>query len=149
MWTSALPRNVIYSASEVSLNWIWHSDLLWWIVCFWHNDPVKRLFLRMWLIKQDIFVRPAEGSNVETYARWATGWTAGFRFPTAQDFSIPHSVQTVLGPHPASYPVGTGGSFLGGKAARREADHSPPSVAEFNDVGAIPPLPHMSSWRSA
>jgi hypothetical protein len=27
----------------------------------------------------------------------------------------------------------------------READHSPPSSAEVNDGGALPPLPYMSS----
>jgi hypothetical protein len=31
----------------------------------------------------------------------------------------------------------------------READHSPPSSAEVKNVGAVPPLPHMSSWRAA
>jgi hypothetical protein len=46
------------------------------------------------------------------------------------DFSLLHSVQTVSGAHPASYPTGTVGSFLGGKSAEREADHSPPSSAE-------------------
>jgi hypothetical protein len=42
-----------------------------------------------------------------------------------------------LGPHPASYPMGTGGSFPRGKAA----DHSPPSSAEVINNGAIPLLP--------
>jgi hypothetical protein len=36
-------------------------------------------------------------------------------------------VQTGSGDHPASYPVGTGGPFPGGKARLgRDADHSPP-----------------------
>jgi hypothetical protein len=35
----------------------------------------------------------------------------------AQEFSILHVVQTGFATHPASYPVGTGGSFAGGKAA--------------------------------
>jgi hypothetical protein len=30
-----------------------------------------------------------------------------------------------------------------------ESDHSPPSSDEEKNVGAIPPLPHTSSWRSA
>jgi hypothetical protein len=33
------------------------------------------------------------------------------------DFSLLHSVQTGFGAHPASYTIGTGGSFSGGKAA--------------------------------
>jgi hypothetical protein len=45
-------------------------------------------------------------------------------------FSLLHVVQTCSEAHPASYPMGTGGFFLGGKAAGREADHSPPTNAE-------------------
>jgi hypothetical protein len=42
------------------------------------------------------------------------------RFPAgagAGIFSLHHRVQTGSGAHPASYPMGTRGSFLGGKAA--------------------------------
>jgi hypothetical protein len=42
------------------------------------------------------------------------------------------------GTHPASYPMGTRGSFLGVKRPGREADHSTPSsteVKEFVEVG--------------
>jgi hypothetical protein len=42
-------------------------------------------------------------------------------------FSNP-CIQTGSGAHPASYPMGTGGPFPGGKAQPgRDADHSPPS----------------------
>jgi hypothetical protein len=45
----------------------------------------------------------------------------------AEDFSSNPCVQTGSGAHPASYTVGTGGSFPGGKARPgRDADHSPP-----------------------
>jgi hypothetical protein len=37
--------------------------------------------------------------------------------PRGQEFSLLHFVQTGSGIHPASYPVGTGGPFPGGKAA--------------------------------
>jgi hypothetical protein len=38
------------------------------------------------------------------------------------------------GAHPASCPMGTGGSFPGGKARPgRDADHSPPSSAEVEN----------------
>jgi hypothetical protein len=43
----------------------------------------------------------------------------------AGNFSLHHRVQTGSGALPASYPMGTRGSFPGGKA-----DHSPPSSAE-------------------
>jgi hypothetical protein len=43
----------------------------------------------------------------------------GVRIPVwAGNFSLRHRVQTGSGAHPASYPMGTGGSFRGGKAAR-------------------------------
>jgi hypothetical protein len=38
---------------------------------------------------------------------------------------------------------------LGVKRLGREADHSPPSSAEVKNCGAVPPLPHISSWNSA
>jgi hypothetical protein len=40
------------------------------------------------------------------------------RFPAGTgNVSLHHRVQTGSGTHPASYPMGTGGSFHGGKAA--------------------------------
>jgi hypothetical protein len=53
------------------------------------------------------------------------------RSPTGVDFSSSLCVQTGSRAHPASNPMGTGGSFPGGKARPgRDADHSPPSSAE-------------------
>jgi hypothetical protein len=57
----------------------------------------------------------------------------GYRvwFPAgAGNFSLHHRVQNGTGTHPVSYQMGTRGSFPGGKAEGREADHSPPSSAE-------------------
>jgi hypothetical protein len=48
-----------------------------------------------------------------------------------------------------SYPMGTGGIFPGVKQQGYEADHSPPSSAQVQKCGAIPPLPHTPSWHSA
>jgi hypothetical protein len=40
------------------------------------------------------------------------------RFPVeAENFSLRHRVQNGSGAHPPSYPISTGGSFPGGKAA--------------------------------
>jgi hypothetical protein len=57
------------------------------------------------------------------------------RSPTgAEDFSSSPCVQTGCGAHPASYPMGTGGSFPGVKARPgRDADHSLPSSAEVTN----------------
>jgi hypothetical protein len=80
-----------------------------------------------------------------------TDWTTGVRSRTqAEDFSSSLCVQTGSGAHPASCPMGTGGSFAGGKARPgRDADHSPPSSAEVRFVGTIPPLAHAPPWRVA
>jgi hypothetical protein len=46
------------------------------------------------------------------------GWTAGVRvLAEVRYFSLLHSVQTGSGALPVSYPMGTGGYFLGVKAA--------------------------------
>jgi hypothetical protein len=56
------------------------------------------------------------------------------RSPTGADFSSIPCFQTGSGAHPASYPMGTGGPFPGGKARPgRDADHSPPSSAEVKN----------------
>jgi hypothetical protein len=56
------------------------------------------------------------------------------RSPTGADFSSSPCVQTGSGAHPASYPMGTGGSFPGGKARPGcDADHLPPSSAEVKN----------------
>lgn len=54
----------------------------------------------------------------------------GIRVPVRQEFSLLKVIQAGSGVHPASYLVGTGGSFSGVKQPGREADHSPPSSAE-------------------
>jgi hypothetical protein len=48
----------------------------------------------------------------------AVGYGYGVRVPAGQELSLLDIVQTGSGAHPASYPMGTGGSFPGGKAAR-------------------------------
>jgi hypothetical protein len=57
----------------------------------------------------------------------------GVRSPTGEkDFSSNLCVQTGSGAHPDSCTMGTGGPFPGGKArSGSDADHSPPSSAEF------------------
>jgi hypothetical protein len=72
------------------------------------------------------------------------------RSPTGADFSSSLCVQTGSGAHPASYPMGTGGSFPGGKARPgRDADHSPPSSAEVKYEYELYLSPHVPPWRVA
>jgi hypothetical protein len=64
-----------------------------------------------------------------------TDWTTRVRSPTeAEDFSSSLCVQTGSGAHPASYPMGNGDPFPGGKARPgRDADQSSPSSAEVKN----------------
>jgi hypothetical protein len=56
------------------------------------------------------------------------------RFPAgAGDFSLHHCVKNGSGAHPASYPLGTRGSFPGVERPEREADHTLPSSAEVKE----------------
>jgi hypothetical protein len=57
------------------------------------------------------------------------------------DFYLLHSLQTCSGAHPASSSVGTVILSPGVKRPGREPHHSPPSIAEVKNGGAIHPLP--------
>jgi hypothetical protein len=61
-------------------------------------------------------------------------------------FSLRPRVQTGSGAHPDSHSMSTGGSFHGDKAAWAWHLHLVPRLTMR---GAIPPLPHTSSWRGA
>jgi hypothetical protein len=74
----------------------------------------------------------------------------GIRFPAETGhFSLLCNVQTSSAAHPASRTIGTESVSSTLKWQGREADHSPPCIVEIRTCGAIPPLPHMSSWRGA
>jgi hypothetical protein len=67
------------------------------------------------------------------------------RFPAGGgvgNFSLHHHcVQNGSGAHPAFYPMGTRGSFPGGKRPWREADYSPPSSAEVKNAWSYTSTP--------
>jgi hypothetical protein len=66
------------------------------------------------------------------------------RFPAgAENFSLHQRVQNGSGAHPASYPMGTRGSFPGVKWPEREADHSPPSTAEVKNAWSYTSTPSI------
>jgi hypothetical protein len=60
-------------------------------------------------------IEAARAGIAQSVLRWTVGWAAGVRFPQERDCCL-HSVQTGSGSHPASYPLGTAGFFLGNKA---------------------------------
>jgi len=59
--------------------------------------------------------------ELSKYSDWVTGCMTGVRFPAGEEkgfLSLRHScVQTGSGDHPASYPMGTGGSLPRDKEA--------------------------------
>jgi hypothetical protein len=70
-------------------------------------------------------------------ARWS-----GVRVPAgAGNFSLHHCVQTCSGAHPASYPMGTRGSFPVVKRPGREADYLPPYSAEVKKLWSYTSTP--------
>jgi hypothetical protein len=72
--------------------------------------------LYLYAVKKNIIVRRKIN---ETYREILdTDYTALVRFPIWQDFNFLLSVQTGSRAHPATYPMGTGDSFHGGRAAR-------------------------------
>jgi hypothetical protein len=89
--------NTEFATSHASNTHIYNASLVTYIIYF-HEE-----------------IRSQDSSVVY---RWTTGWMMGVRVPVGTgNFSLHHRVQTGCGSHPASYPVGNRGSFLGGKAS--------------------------------
>jgi hypothetical protein len=61
--------------------------------------------------------------------------------------SLVHNAETDAGSGTVCYAMGTEVVFPGSKRRGREADHSPPSSAEANNVATIFPLPHTPPGR--
>jgi len=59
----------------------------------------------------------------------------------AGNFSLRHHVQTGSGAHPASHPMGVGGSFTGGKRPGVKLTSHLYLIPRLIRCGAIPPLP--------
>jgi len=74
----------------------------------------------------------SRGSSVSVVTE-LRGGRSGFP-PGAGIFSFRSRVQTVLGAHTASSPMGTGGSILRCKRPGHEADHLPQSSIEFKNA---------------
>jgi hypothetical protein len=85
--------------------------------------------VRLW----DLFIQ------IHFYSWRHNGLSAGVRFPAeARDISL------LQGPSSPPIQWGAGDSF-----PRRDADLSSKSNAGVKNGGAIPPLPHVSSWHNA
>jgi hypothetical protein len=76
----------------------------------WNN--VKMPFKEIW--------REVGAAVAQSVQRLPTGWTTDvseFESQKCREFSLLHSIQTGSGVHPTSYPMSTGSSFPGDKAA--------------------------------
>jgi hypothetical protein len=73
----------------------------------------------------------------------------GVRFMEARDFLFFTTFRPALRPTQSSIQWVPGAHSPGIKWPGEEADHSPPSSAKVKNGGAIPPLPHTSSWHCA
>jgi hypothetical protein len=85
-----------------------------------------------------------------SYCLWADERGVRVQVPVGSEFSLHHIIQAGSGSHPASYPMGTGGSFPRGvKRQGREADHSPPTNAEVKKMWiytSTPPYAFMAYY---
>jgi len=68
------------------------------------------------------------------FTDYATCWMTVVWFPAGKGNSFRHRVQTVSGAHPASYPMGAGGSFPGVKRPGSEDDHLSPTSGELKNA---------------
>jgi hypothetical protein len=78
-------------------------------------------------------------------------WGSSVRFPAgAGNLSLHYRVQNGSGAHPASYPMGTRGSFPGCKAGGTWSWPLTSTLCRGHRMrGSIPPLPNTPSWRGA
>jgi hypothetical protein len=84
-----------------------------------HAPRVSHLFMYIWRTIEPLHLTQSRDSSVSIALGYGMDDRGSrVRFPArAGNFSLHHRVQNGSGAHPASYPMGTGGSFLGDKAA--------------------------------
>jgi hypothetical protein len=113
----------------------------------WCESDAERSGNASWVRNSMLFLNHM-GNRGETCI--ATGWAARGSIPgSARFFSYLQRPDRFWG-QPSLLSNGYRRAlFLRIRQPCREADHSPPSSAEVKHGGAIPPLPHTPSWRSA
>jgi hypothetical protein len=94
---------------------------------------------------------PIWAGIAQWYSAGVWGGRLGGWIPArAGNFSLHHPVQTGSGVYPASYPMGTRGSFPGVRRPGLEADHSPSSSAEVKEcVELYLNSANTPSWHGA
>jgi hypothetical protein len=118
--------------------------------------PFKTVYSVMyWFMQRNMHVTAHSFACLQERGAWVAqcysaelraGWK-GVRVPArAENFSLHHRVQTGSEAHPACYPMGTRGSFPGGKAAGAWSWPLTPSSAEVKECVDFPNTP---SWHGA
>jgi hypothetical protein len=90
-----------------------------------------------------LLVQTVESGQLSRYSDGLQVRRPGFDSRQGPDFSLLHRIETGYRAHPASYPMGTWGSFPGVMGPGREAEHSPQSSVEVKNGGAVHPLTHV------
>jgi hypothetical protein len=81
-------------------------------------QETQRVLARQDFLKYSVLFQSRDSSVGIALGYGLDYWGSKVRFPAgAGNFSLHHRVQNGSGADPASYPVGTRGSFLGGKEA--------------------------------
>jgi hypothetical protein len=89
------------------------------LVIYTHSITDKCQKLPLLKYNTNRYRKSLEGNDIMVLILWyCVASTTFFCFQAgAGNFSLNHRVKNVSGAHPASYPMGTRGSFPGGKAA--------------------------------
>jgi len=101
-----------------------------------------------WLFNDDISTIGRRGSSISILTELRAG-RPGFYSEHGQEFIfLHHRVQTSTGVHPASYPMGTVGSFPEGKESERQAYYSLPSSVAVKNMWSYSFTPScvLMSW---
>jgi hypothetical protein len=112
------------------------------------------MFFQFVFYQDFVCISSPSSPGAEIAQRYRAGLRAGrsgFRVTaTAGNLSLHHRVQNGSGAHPASYPMGTRGSFPADKEAGSVKLTIHLHLVPMSKMrGAIPPLPNTPSWRGA
>jgi hypothetical protein len=112
-----------------------------------HVDKCEIYFRPVWNVGSRWQKSGNQDSSVGIAIRLQAGWPRSRDSTPERGYEILfHIVQIGSEAPPPALQWVPGVVFSGVMLQGREADHRPPSIAEVRNGGAIPPLPHTSSW---
>jgi hypothetical protein len=130
-------------------SFISHSVAVYVILPFLRCVPLGPIFLRIFC-SQKLKFYSYELGQISPYSDRLQDGRQGFDSRQGQEiFLYSTASRPALGPTQPPIQWVPGELSPGVKRLRREGDHSPPSSVQIKNGGAIPPLPHTSSWCSS